>query len=80
MAVALRLKRMGSNKKACYRIVATDSRNPRDGRFIEELGTYDPRKNPPQVTVNKGRAEHWLKVGACPSATVRSILKKQGIR
>ena len=79
MALVIRLKRIGANKKACYRIVVTDSRNPRDGRFVEELGTYDPKKNPPFVVLKKDRAEHWLSVGAKPSSTVRSLLKKNGV-
>jgi small subunit ribosomal protein S16 len=80
MAVVIRLKRTGTNKKACYRIVVTDSRSPRDGRFIEELGTYDPRKNPPFITLKKERAEYWVGVGAQPSPTVKSLLKKQGLK
>lgn len=76
MAVVLRLKRIGTNKKPFYRIVATDKRSPRDGRFIEELGSYDPRKNPPLVKVKKERVTYWLKVGAKPSLTVKSLLKK----
>lgn len=80
MAVVIRLKRMGANKKVCYRIVVTDIRNPRDGRFIEEIGSYDPRRNPPFVSVKKDRAEYWLKVGAKPSDTVKSLLKKSGVK
>lgn len=80
MAVAIRLKRMGAKKKVSYRIVVTDSKNPRDGRFIEEIGVYNPRQNPPFVTVKKERAEYWLKVGAQPSPTVKSLLKKQGVK
>lgn len=80
MAVAIRLKRIGANKRPCYRIVVADSRSPRDGRFIEELGTYDPRKNPPFITLKKERAEYWMGVGAQPSPTVKSLFKKQGVR
>jgi len=77
MAVVIRLKRMGANKKQCFRIVVTDSKNPRDGRFIEEIGSYDPRRNPPFITVKKERAEYWMGVGAKPSPTVKDLLKKQ---
>ncbi len=80
MAVVLRLKRMGTNKKPFYRIVATDKRSPRDGRFIEEIGYYDPKKNPADIKINKERALYWLKNGAKPSETVRSLIKKQGIK
>ncbi|MBN1354406.1 MAG: 30S ribosomal protein S16 [Candidatus Omnitrophica bacterium] len=80
MAVVLRLKRMGANKKVFFRIVATDKRNPRDGRFIEEIGYYDPKKNPALVKVDKEKAVYWLKNGAKPSATVKSLLKKEGIK
>ena len=80
MAAVIRLKRIGSNKRACFRIVVTDSRSPRDGRFIEELGTYDPRKTEPLVTFKKERAEYWISVGATPSPTVKSLLKKQGVK
>ena len=79
MAVVLRLKRMGTNKKPFYRIVATEKTSPRDGRFIEEIGHYDPKKNPAAIKVNKERALYWLKNGAMPSVTVKSILKKAGI-
>lgn len=79
MAVTIRLKRMGTKKKAFSRIVVTDSRNPRDGRFIEEIGYYDMRKDPSVVKVKKERAAYWLKVGAQPSTTVRSLFKKEGI-
>lgn len=80
MAVVIRLKRTGTNKRACFRIVVTDSKNPRDGRFIEEIGTYDPRKNPPFITLKKERADYWMSVGALPSPTVKSIIKKQGVQ
>ena len=80
MAVVIRLKRTGANKRPSYRIVVTDTRNPRDGRFIEEIGTYDPKKNPPLMILKKERAEYWLGVGAQPSPTVKSILKKQGVK
>lgn len=80
MAVVLRLKRMGANKKPFYRIVATERSSPRDGRFIEEIGYYDPKKNPAVIKINKERALYWLKNGAKPSVTVKSLLKKQKIK
>ena len=79
MAVKLRLKRMGSKQKPFYRIVAADSRSGRDGRFIETVGTYNPIKNPAEISVNEELAIKWLKNGAIPTNTVRSILSKQGI-
>ncbi len=79
MAVKLRLKRMGSKQKPFYRIVAADSRSPRDGRFIEVVGTYNPIKKPAEVSVNEELALKWLNNGAEPTETVRSILSKEGI-
>ena len=79
MAVKLRLKRMGSKQKPFYRIVAADSRSPRDGRFIETIGTYNPVKKPAEVSVNEELALKWLANGAQPTDTVRSILSKEGI-
>ncbi len=79
MAVKLRLKRMGAKKKPFYRIVAADSRFPRDGRFIEEVGYYDPTKNPAVVKINNDVAMKWLNDGAIPTDTVRDLLSKQGI-
>lgn len=79
MAVKLRLKRMGAKAKPFYRIVAADSRSPRDGRFLEVIGTYDPVKDASKVTVNEEKALYWLNNGAQPTDTVRSILSKQGI-
>ena len=79
MAVKLRLKRMGSKQKPFYRIVAADSRSPRDGKFLESVGTYDPIKKDCPVTVNEERALYWMQNGAIPTDTVRSILSKQGI-
>ena len=79
MAVKLRLKRMGSKQKAFYRIVVADSRSPRDGRFIEAIGTYNPVRNPKEVTVDEEKALKWLQNGAMPSDTVRSILSEVGI-
>ena len=78
MAVKLRLKRMGSKQKPFYRIVAADSHSPRDGRFIESIGTYNPIKNN-EVTINEELALKWLNNGAIPTETVRSILSKKGI-
>jgi len=80
MAVVLRLKRMGTNKKPFYRVVATEKTRPRDGRFIEEVGYYDPKKNPVVINLNKDRVLYWLKNGAKPSTTVKSLIKKQGIK
>lgn len=77
--VKLRLKRMGSKGKPFYRIVAADSRFPRDGRFIEAVGTYDPTKKPAIVSVDEALVMKWMNNGAQPSDTVRSILSKQGI-
>jgi small subunit ribosomal protein S16 len=79
MAVKIRLKRMGAKKSPFYRIVAADSRMPRDGRFIEQLGTYDPRQDPAVVTVKEEEVLKWLNQGAQVSDTVRNILSKQGI-
>ena len=79
MAVKLRLKRMGKKKKPFYRIVAADARSPRDGRFIEVVGTYNPIKKPASVTVDSEKALKWLQNGAVPTDTVRSILSKEGI-
>jgi small subunit ribosomal protein S16 len=70
---------MGTKKKPFYRIVITDSRFPRDGRFIESVGTYDPRKQPSEVTLKEDRIRYWLDNGAQPSDTVRSILIKNDI-
>ena len=79
MAVKIRRKRMGSKAKPFYRIVAADSRSPRDGRFLEVVGTYNPVKGQEVVTVNEEKAMYWLSNGAIPTDTVRSILSKQGI-
>lgn len=78
MAVKLRLKRMGSKQKPFYRIVASDSRSPRDGKFIETVGTYNPIKDS-AVTIDEEKAINWLNKGAIPTDTVRSILKDSGI-
>ena len=79
MAVKLRLKRMGSKKSPFYRIVAADSRSPRDGRIIESLGYYNPTKNPAEVKIDAELAMKWLNNGAQPSDTVRNLLTKDGI-
>ena len=79
MAVKLRLKRMGAKQKPFYRIVAADSRSPRDGRFIEQLGTYDPKTNPATVTLKEEEILKWLANGAQPTGTVRSLLSKKGV-
>ena len=79
MAVKMRLKRMGAKKRPFYRIVVADSRSPRDGRFIEEVGYYNPIENPAVVKVDKELAMKWLNNGATPTDTVRDILSKEGI-
>ncbi len=79
MAVRIRLARHGRKKRPFYRIVVAHSEAPRDGRFIEILGTYDPMKDPAEVKIDKERVIHWLKEGAEPSDTVKSLLKKEGI-
>ena len=77
MAVKIRLKRMGMKKKPFYRVVVADERTPRDGLFIEEIGTYDPQNNS-AVTVDVEKAQQWIKNGAQPTDTVRALLKKSG--
>lgn len=79
MATKIRLKRMGGKKKPFYRVVVADSRSPRDGRFIEEIGYYDPTKDPVVLQINQERAQHWLADGAICSETVKSLFKKAGI-
>ncbi len=79
MAVKIRLRRMGAKKAPFYRIVVADGRYPRDGRFIEEIGYYDPTKEPSVVKVDADKAKTWLQNGAQPTETVRDILKKQGV-
>ncbi len=79
MAVKLRLKRMGAKQKPFYRIVAADSRSPRDGRFIEIVGTYDPTKKDNNITVDEEKITKWLNNGAQPTDTVKSILSTTGI-
>ena len=77
--VKIRLRRMGAKKAPFYRIVVADSRYPRDGRFIEEIGTYNPLKEPAEITVNAESAKKWIADGAQPTDTVRILLKKAGV-
>ncbi|KPN13491.1 MULTISPECIES: 30S ribosomal protein S16 [Bacillus] len=79
MAVKIRLKRMGSKRSPFYRIVVADSRSPRDGRFIETVGTYNPVVSPAEVKINEELALKWLQNGAKPSDTVRNLFSSQGI-
>ena len=79
MAVKIRLRRMGAKKAPFYRIVVADGRYPRDGRFIEEIGYYDPTKEPNVVKIDAEKAKTWIQNGAQPTDTVRVILKKQGV-
>lgn len=79
MAVKIRLKRIGAKKAPFYRIVVADSRSPRDGRFIEEIGTYNPVSKPAEVKLDEESVLKWLRNGAKPSDTVRNLLSKQGI-
>ncbi|HET9075544.1 MAG TPA: 30S ribosomal protein S16 [Acidimicrobiales bacterium] len=75
MAVKLRLMRMGKKKQPVYRVVAADSRSPRDGRFIEILGTYEPRAEPSRIVIDTDKVDHWLRNGAQPTETVARLLK-----
>ncbi|MDD7216708.1 MAG: 30S ribosomal protein S16 [Oscillospiraceae bacterium] len=79
MAVKIRLRRMGAKKNPFYRIVVADSRYPRDGRFIEEIGTYDPLKTPADVKIDADKAKQWIANGAQPTDTVRVLLKKSNV-
>ncbi|MDR0530941.1 MAG: 30S ribosomal protein S16 [Oscillospiraceae bacterium] len=79
MAVKIRLRRMGAKKAPFYRIVVADSRYPRDGRFIEEIGYVDPLKDPAEVKLDTEKARQWLQNGAQPTDTVKDILKRQGV-
>nr|WP_284700578.1 30S ribosomal protein S16 [Thermoanaerobacterium sp. R66] len=79
VAVRIRLKRMGAKKSPFYRFVVADSRSPRDGKFIEEIGYYNPVSNPKEIKIDSEKAIKWLKVGAQPSDTVRALFKKEGI-
>ena len=77
MAVSIRLRREGAKNRPYYRVVVTDSRSPRDGKFIEIIGTYDPKQTGQNSSFNVERAEYWISKGAQPSDTVRSLIKKQ---
>ena len=79
MAVKIRLRRMGAKKAPFYRIVVADSRYPRDGRFIEELGYYNPQEDPAVIKVDTEKAQKWMANGAQPTDTVRALLKKAGV-
>ena len=77
--VKIRLRRLGAKKNPYYRIVVADSRSPRDGRCIEEIGSYDPLANPAEIKVDVEKAQTWIKNGAQPTDTVRGLLKKAGV-
>ena len=79
MAVRIRLSRKGSKKKPYYRLVAADSLSPRDGKFLEVLGTYDPKSNPAHVDLHKDKVSYWLERGATASVSATAILKSQGL-
>ena len=79
MAVKIRLRRMGAKKAPFYRVVVADSRYPRDGRFIDEIGYFDPTKEPSVIKVDADKAKAWIAKGAQPTDTVKTILKKEGI-
>ena len=76
MAVKIRMQRFGAKKRPYYRIVAADTRAPRDGRYLEQVGTYDPMQNPAVIGFKADRLEHWLSVGAQPSDTVASLIRR----
>lgn len=80
MAVKIRLKRMGSKKNPFYRVIVADSRSPRDGRFIDELGYYNPTTQPAQINIDVEKANAWLNNGAQPTDTVKSLFKKAGVQ
>lgn len=79
MAVKMRLTRLGAKKNPFYRVVIADSRYPRDGRFIDDIGYYDPMKNPVEIKIDSEKANAWLAKGATPTETVKSLLKKSEI-
>lgn len=79
MAVKIRLARHGAKKRPFYRIVVADSDNPRDGRFLEAVGTYNPLMDPAEVTLKENRIKYWIDQGALPTNTVKNILKKEGL-
>ena len=79
MAVKMRLRRMGAKKAPFYRVVVADERSPRDGKFIDEIGYYNPLTNPADIKIDADKAQKWLENGAQPTETVKSLLKKSGI-
>ena len=79
MAVKIRLRRMGAKRAPFYRVVVADSRYPRDGRFIDEIGTYNPMTEPAEIKIDNEKAAQWIKNGAQPTDTVKVILKKSGV-
>ena len=79
MEVKIRLRRMGAKKSPFYRVVVADSRYPRDGRFIEEIGTYNPMTNPASISIDAEKAKKWMATGAQPTDSVKSLLKRSGI-
>ena len=79
MAVKMRLRRLGAKKAPFYRVIVADSRSPRDGRFIEEIGYYNPLTNPAEIKIDSEKAKKWISNGAQPTETVKSLLKKSGI-
>ncbi|MCP4745566.1 MAG: 30S ribosomal protein S16 [Desulfobacteraceae bacterium] len=79
MAIKIRLARHGAKKRPFYRIVVADSECPRDGRFLEKIGTYDPLHDPAQISLEKERIQYWLEKGAIPTVTVKNILKHEGV-
>ena len=80
MAVRIRLKRFGTKNKPFWRVVVTDGRMPRDGRFIEEVGFYDPKTNPISFELKTERVEHWISCGAQPTEIVKNLLKRKGVK
>jgi small subunit ribosomal protein S16 len=79
MSVKIRLARHGAKKRPFYRIVVADNESPRDGRFLEKVGTYNPLQDPAEVTLNTDRIQYWLQQGAVPTDTVKNLLKKEGV-
>ena len=79
MSVRVRLTRVGSKKNPIWRIVVADQRSPRDGRFIEMIGHYNPRTNPSEIEIDDGRLQHWLALGAQPTNTVKKLMKAKGL-
>ncbi|MBC7341752.1 MAG: 30S ribosomal protein S16 [Clostridia bacterium] len=79
MATKIRLRRMGGKKKPFYRVIVADSRSPRDGRFIEELGYYDPLRDPAAIEIDKDKVAKWMACGAQPTESVKSLLRRAGI-